>query len=47
MQRSDEQLEFLAAHGCRFAQGYHLTRPIPAAEMTGLLHAELATDRLA
>jgi diguanylate cyclase (GGDEF)-like protein len=42
-----DQLEFLAAHGCRFAQGYHLTRPIAAAEMTALLHAELAADRRA
>jgi EAL domain-containing protein (putative c-di-GMP-specific phosphodiesterase class I) len=32
-----EQLEFLAAHGCALAQGFHLARPVPAADVTELL----------
>jgi diguanylate cyclase (GGDEF)-like protein/PAS domain S-box-containing protein len=38
-----EQLDFLARHGCPLAQGFHLSRPLPAAEVTALLTArELA-----
>ena len=32
-----EQLEFLVARGCPMAQGFHLSRPAPAAELTGRL----------
>ncbi len=32
-----EQLEFLQAHGCALAQGFHLARPLPADEVTALL----------
>jgi diguanylate cyclase (GGDEF)-like protein len=32
-----EQLAFLAAHGCALAQGFHMSRPLPAAEATALL----------
>jgi diguanylate cyclase (GGDEF)-like protein len=32
-----EQLEFLADHGCPLAQGFHLARPMPAADVTPLL----------
>ncbi|HLM08826.1 MAG TPA: EAL domain-containing protein [Thermoleophilaceae bacterium] len=34
---TDEQREFLAAHGCPLAQGFHLSRPLPAEEVTALL----------
>jgi diguanylate cyclase (GGDEF)-like protein/PAS domain S-box-containing protein len=36
------QLEFLVAHGCAQAQGFHLARPAPAAQVTALLQAEPA-----
>jgi EAL domain-containing protein (putative c-di-GMP-specific phosphodiesterase class I) len=32
-----QQLDFLRAHGCHEAQGYYLSRPLPAAEVTSLL----------
>ena len=32
-----DQLEFLAAHGCALAQGFHLARPMPAQQVTALL----------
>ena len=31
-----EQLEFLAAHNCELAQGFHMARPMPAADVTEL-----------
>jgi EAL domain-containing protein (putative c-di-GMP-specific phosphodiesterase class I) len=34
-----EQLAFLAASGCRRAQGYHIARPMPAEQMTEYLRA--------
>ncbi|RBY85395.1 bifunctional diguanylate cyclase/phosphodiesterase [Blastococcus sp. TF02A-26] len=34
-----EQLQLAAELGCSFAQGYHLARPMPAAEATGWLAA--------
>ena len=40
-----EQLDFLLASGCRIAQGYHFSRPVPAAEVTPLLEASVAPDR--
>ena len=36
-------LEHLAAMGCDVAQGYHLSRPKPAAELTEWLHETAAT----
>jgi len=36
------QFDFLAVHGCKQAQGFHLARPAPAAEITALLQAEPA-----
>lgn len=32
-----EQLDFLRRHGCQMAQGYHLSRPVPFAELFDLL----------
>jgi EAL domain-containing protein (putative c-di-GMP-specific phosphodiesterase class I) len=32
-----DQLDFLAAHGCALAQGFHLARPAPADQVTALL----------
>jgi EAL domain-containing protein (putative c-di-GMP-specific phosphodiesterase class I) len=32
-----EQLDFLDAKGCRRAQGYHIARPMPAAQVTEFL----------
>ena len=37
-----DQLAFLAAHGCALAQGFHLARPLPAAQVTPLLQPSLA-----
>jgi diguanylate cyclase (GGDEF)-like protein len=34
---TEAQCEFLIAQGCPLAQGYYLSRPLPAAEMTALL----------
>ena len=36
------QLDFLAAHGCALAQGFHLARPLPAARSPPLLQPSLA-----
>jgi diguanylate cyclase (GGDEF)-like protein len=40
-----EHAEFLAASGCRIVQGFHYSRPLPAAEATALLHGSIAADR--
>jgi EAL domain-containing protein (putative c-di-GMP-specific phosphodiesterase class I) len=37
-----DQLAFLAAHGCALAQGFHLARPLPVAQVTALLQPSLA-----
>ena len=42
-----EQYKFLREHGCRLAQGFGLGRPVPAAEMTQLLHERLSAGRRA
>jgi diguanylate cyclase len=34
---TEEQREFLASEGCPLAQGFHLSRPLPADEVTALL----------
>ncbi len=34
---TEEQLEAVRALGCRYAQGFHFTRPVPAAEVMPLL----------
>ena len=36
---SDEQMEFLAAHGCRLVQGYLTGRPLPPQEIIEILQA--------
>ena len=40
-----EHAEFLIANGCRIAQGYHFSRPVPAAECTALLEASIDPER--
>jgi diguanylate cyclase (GGDEF)-like protein len=40
-----EHADFLVANGCRIAQGYHFSRPVPAAEMSVLLEASIVPDR--
>jgi len=37
--------QFLAASGCRIAQGYHFSRPVPAPEMTALLQLSITPER--
>jgi EAL domain-containing protein (putative c-di-GMP-specific phosphodiesterase class I) len=39
------QLRFLTAQGCTLGQGYHLGRPVPAAEVTALLRERLLPGR--
>jgi EAL domain-containing protein (putative c-di-GMP-specific phosphodiesterase class I) len=34
---TEAQMRFLMAAGCRQAQGFYFSRPVPAAEMTELL----------
>jgi EAL domain-containing protein (putative c-di-GMP-specific phosphodiesterase class I) len=36
---SEAQLGYLAAAGCRLAQGFHLARPLPASEVRAMLPA--------
>jgi EAL domain-containing protein (putative c-di-GMP-specific phosphodiesterase class I) len=40
-----EHAEFLVANGCRIAQGFHFSRPVPGPEVTALLEASIASDR--
>ncbi len=42
-----EQLAHLATMGCRYAQGYHLGRPMPAEELTPLLVRTVCTAEAA
>ena len=35
-----EQAAFLQAHGCHELQGYHIGRPVPAAALEAMLHAQ-------
>jgi len=39
-----EQLEWLEAHGCTFAQGFHLMRPVPAEAIPPLFRARAAAE---
>src|SRR5262249_31113021 len=39
------QLEHLSGIGCRIVQGFHLGRPVPAAQATALLQASMAPER--
>ncbi|MGZ8649700.1 MAG: hypothetical protein ACXW08_13915 [Solirubrobacteraceae bacterium] len=41
----EQQFEHLAAEGCRLAQGFHLGRPVPAAEIEPVLLAGMASER--
>jgi diguanylate cyclase (GGDEF)-like protein len=40
-----EHANFLVSKGCKIAQGYHFSRPVPAAEVTALLEASIAPER--
>jgi diguanylate cyclase (GGDEF)-like protein len=40
-----DHAQFLLAGGCRIAQGYHFSRPVPGPEVTDLLQASIAADR--
>jgi EAL domain-containing protein (putative c-di-GMP-specific phosphodiesterase class I) len=40
-----EHADFLTASGCRIAQGYHFSRPVPASDVTALLEASIAPER--
>ena len=42
-----EQLRFAADAGCGFGQGYHSSRPLPAAQVTPLLTSSLVPSRRA
>ena len=35
---SEAALEFLRSVECDYAQGYYVSKPIPAVDMTGMLH---------
>ena len=39
---TEEQRRFLLAHGCDLGQGFHFSRPVPAAEVPTLFHASRA-----
>ncbi|OGA67239.1 MAG: hypothetical protein A3G83_15120 [Betaproteobacteria bacterium RIFCSPLOWO2_12_FULL_68_20] len=39
-----DQAAFLANAGCRFVQGYHIARPMPAEELCGWLDAAPAAN---
>ena len=39
---TEEQLELASSLGCSYAQGYHIARPMPAAELPGWLAAHRA-----
>jgi diguanylate cyclase (GGDEF)-like protein len=41
----EAQLRFLAERDCRLAQGFHLGHPLPADEITPLLHRRLLPER--
>jgi EAL domain-containing protein (putative c-di-GMP-specific phosphodiesterase class I) len=36
---TEEQVRFLRAHGCGFAQGFYFSKPVPADEFADLLRA--------
>jgi diguanylate cyclase (GGDEF)-like protein len=40
-----EHAAFLEANGCRIAQGFHYSRPLPGPEVTALLQTSVAADR--
>jgi diguanylate cyclase (GGDEF)-like protein len=41
----DRQLDFLRRHGCALGQGFHLGRPVGAADIEALLHEALVDQR--
>jgi EAL domain-containing protein (putative c-di-GMP-specific phosphodiesterase class I) len=40
-----DQVAFLHSIGCQILQGYHFSRPLPAAEATALLEERLVPER--
>ena len=40
-----DHAEFLSANGCRIAEDFHFSRPVPAPDCTALLEASIAPER--
>jgi predicted signal transduction protein with EAL and GGDEF domain len=43
---NSEQARFLLSAGCKFAQGYYFSRPVDAAQTTGLLRERFISPPL-
>jgi EAL domain-containing protein (putative c-di-GMP-specific phosphodiesterase class I) len=42
---TDKEWQYLASQGCQLGQGYYFSKPLPAPELTGKIHAgELVID---
>ncbi len=43
---TEEELEFLEAHGCKVYQGYYFSRPVPTADFSDLLRRHVDGERM-